>query len=94
MAEAIFNALASDAGIPYEAQSVGDAALVGEPMTPHAVEVLEEAGVYADDHRARQVKEAMLEEAYLVLAMTLQHVATKLSRFSAASPTKIHTLPG
>lgn len=42
MAEAIFNALASDADLPYEASSAG-AALVGEPIAPHARSMLEEA---------------------------------------------------
>ncbi len=94
MAEAIFNALISGSGMPYIAHSAGVAALENEPMAPYAVAVLEEAGVYANrHHRARQVNEAMLEEADLVLAMTPQHVA-KLRRLSATSPAKIHTLPG
>jgi protein-tyrosine-phosphatase len=91
MAEAIFNALASDAGVPYEARSAGTAALVGEPMTPHAAAVLEEVGVYPGKHRARQVDAAMLEGADLVLAMTPQH-ASALRRISAEG--KIHTLLG
>ena len=93
MAEAIFNALVSDMGMLYEARSTGVAALVNEPIAPHAVAVLEEAGVYTNGHRARQVNETMLEEADLVLAMTPRHVA-KLSRLSTTSLAKIHTLPG
>jgi len=91
MAEAIFNALASDAGVPYEARSAGTAALAGEPITPNAAAVLEEVGVYPGEHRARQVDAAMLEEAGLVLAMTPQH-ASALRRISAEG--KIHTLLG
>lgn len=93
MTEAIFNALASDAGMPYEARSAGVAALVGEPMAPNAVVVLEEVGVHAGEHRARQVNEPMLEEADLVLAMTPKHVAA-LQRFSAGSSEKVRTLLG
>ena len=94
MAEAIFNALAADAGVAYEARSAGVAALVGEPIAPYAGAVLEEAGIYyADGHRARQVDEAMLEEAALVLAMTPRHAAT-LRRLSATSAPKVHTLVG
>ena len=93
MAEAIFNALASDAAISYEAQSAGVAALVGEPMTPNAVTVLEEVGVYPGEHRARQVNEPMLEEADLTLAMTPKHV-TALRRFSAGTAENVHTLLG
>lgn len=93
MAEAIFNALASDARLPYEARSAGVAALVGEPIAPHAKAVLEEAGVHAGKHRARQVERAMLEEADLVLAMTPQHVAA-LHRLAGGTTKKIRTLPG
>jgi protein-tyrosine-phosphatase len=91
MAEAVFNALVSDAGMPYEARSAGTAALAGEPITPHAAAVLEEVGVYPGGHRARQVDAAMLEEADLVLAMTPQH-ASALRRISAE--VEIHTLLG
>ncbi len=93
MAEVIFNALAADTGMPYEATSAGVAALVDEPMAPNAVGVLEEAGVRAGGHRARQVDEAMLEGADLVLAMTPRQV-TKLQGLLAAPASNIHTLPG
>jgi protein-tyrosine-phosphatase len=89
MAEAIFNVLASDRSMPFEARSAGTAALVDEPMAPHAVAALEEVGVYADKHHARQVGTAMLEEADLVLAMTSQQ-AVALRRLSANSAEKVH----
>jgi len=91
MAEAIFNALIADSDMAYEAQSAGVAALVGEPMTQYAVAVLEEVGIYADRHRARQVNETMIEEADLVLAMTPRHAA-KLRDLLATSPAKVQTL--
>ena len=93
MAEAIFDALISDMGLPYETHSAGTAALVGEPIAPYARTALEEVGVYADEHRARQVEPAMLEEADLVLAMTPRHVET-LRRISRVPPDKIRTLIG
>lgn len=93
MAEAIFNALASDTRLPYEARSAGVAALVDEPMAPHAKTVLEEAGILTSGHRARQVERAMLEEADLVLAMTPHHVAT-LHRLIGGPSKKIRTLAG
>lgn len=92
MAETIFDALVSDAGISYEARSAGVAALVGEPMAPNAAAALEEVGVYAGEHHARQVIKPMLEEADLVLAMTPKHVAA-LRRLSEVSSHKIYTLP-
>ena len=92
MAQAIFNALAEDEGLPFRAESAGTAALEGEPMAPNAVAVLEEAGIYPGAHHARQVSGAMLEEAALVLAMSPRHAAT-LRRLSGESPAQIHTLP-
>ena len=93
MAEAIFDALISDRGMPYQSHSAGTAALVGEPIAPYARTALEEVGVYAEGHRARQVEPAMLEEADLVLAMTPRHVST-LRRISTVPPDKIRTLIG
>ena len=93
MAEAIFNALVSDANMTHEATSAGVAALVGEPIAPGARAVLDEAGVHAGEHRARQVDRAMLEEADLVLAMTPLHVAA-LHHLAGGPSEKIRTLPG
>ena len=92
MAEAIFNALADDAGLHIRSYSAGVAALEGEPMSSKARETLQEIGIRPGDHRARQVHEEMLETADLVLAMTPQHVA-ELRRLSAGSSHKVHTLP-
>jgi protein-tyrosine phosphatase len=92
MAQEIFNALAEDAGLPFRAESAGTAALEGAPMAEKSVAVLEEAGIYPEPHHARQVSEAMVGEAELVLAMTPQHVAT-LRRLGGNPPRGIHTLP-
>jgi protein-tyrosine phosphatase len=93
MAEAIFNVLAQEAGLPHKAHSAGVAALVGEPISPRAEAVLEEIGVSAEGHRARQVDRAMIEGSGLVLAMTPEHAAT-LDRVSGSSSAKVHTLLG
>ena len=92
MAEAIFDALISDAGMRYEVRSAGVAALVGEPIAPKAVAALEEVGVYPGHHRAKQVIKPMLEGVDLVLTMTPKHVAT-LRRLSGDSSHKTYTLP-
>jgi protein-tyrosine phosphatase len=78
MAQAIFDALAADGGLRFQAESAGTAAL-------------EEVGIYPGPHRARQVSEAMIEEAALVLAMSPRHAAT-LRRLSGESPAQILTL--
>ena len=93
MAAAIFDALAEDRGLPFRAQSAGVAALEGEPMAPNALLALEEVGIYPPEHRAREVSEAMLEEVYLVLAMSPRHVATLNKRFGSLLDDKLYTLP-
>ena len=92
MAAAMFNALAEDGALPFQSESAGTAALEGRPMAENSLAALEEAGIYPQPHRARQVSEAMIEEAELVLAMTPQHVAT-LRRLGGEPPRGIHTLP-
>src|SRR5215204_3185987 len=92
MVEAIFNALAEERGLAWRAESAGVAALVGEDITPNARSALDEVGIYANEHRARQASEEMLEEADLVLAMGPRHVATLRRRFGDLSE-RVYTLP-
>ena len=92
MAEAIFNAIAEERGLAWRAESAGVAALVGEDITPNARAALDEVGIYANEHHARQVGEEMLEEADLVLAMGPRHVATLRRRFGDLSE-RAYALP-
>ncbi|MGB3681961.1 MAG: hypothetical protein WA990_05690 [Rubrobacteraceae bacterium] len=92
-AEAIFNALAEDTGLSFRAESAGTAALAGKPMAPNAEAALIEAGIYPGNHHARQVNEAMLRGAGLVLAMTPRHVA-KLRSLYGELARETYTLPG
>src|ERR687890_1479606 len=92
MAEAIFNALAEERGLAWRAESAGVAALVGEDITPNARSALDEVGIYANEHRARQVGEEMLEETDLVLGMGPRHVVTLRRRFGGLSE-RVYTLP-
>jgi len=92
MAEAIFNALAGERGLAWRAESVGVAALVDEDLTPNARAALDEVGIYANEHRARQVSEEMLEEADLVLGMGPRHVAALRGRFGDLSE-RVYALP-
>jgi protein-tyrosine phosphatase len=92
MAEAIFNALAEDRHLHFQARSSGVAALVNEPMAPNARAALEEVGIPTGDHRARQVSESMLREADLVLALGPRHMAQLQEHYGSLSY-KVHTLP-
>ena len=92
MAEALFNALAEEGGLRWRAQSAGVAALEGEDVTPNARAALEEVGIHAGGHRARQVGRGMLEGADLVLAMGPRQVAALRRDFEDPSG-KVHALP-
>ena len=92
MAEAMFNALAEDRGFDSRAESAGVRALKDEPITPNASAALEEAGIYAGGHRARQVSETMLKEVDLVLAMEPRHVAELRRVFGDSF--EVHILSG
>jgi len=91
MAGAMFDALAEEKGLPYEAASGGVAALIDEDIAPNARIALEEVGIYAQTHHARQVSEKMLKEADLVLTMEPRHVATLRSHFGDLAG-KLYTL--
>ena len=93
MAAAIFDALAEERRLPFRAESAGVSALEGEPMAPNALLALEKVGIYPQEHRARQVSEAMLKEADLVLAMSPRHAAALNERFGSRLDNKLHTLP-
>jgi len=93
MAEAICNALAEDRGLPLRAASAGVAALAGEDMAPSSRVALEEVGIYPRGrHHARQVGEAMLREADLVLAMSPRQVAALRRRYGAPLD-RVYALP-
>ena len=93
MAEAIFNALAEEKGLGWQATSAGVAALEGEDMTPNARAALEEVGIYPEGHTARQVSEGMIEEADLVLVMSPRHIRV-LHRSFRSLAGKVYILPG
>lgn len=92
MAEAIFDALAEDVGLPFKARSAGLAALEGAPAAPRAAKTLAEIGVYINPgHAARQVSEEAVAGAELVLAMTPRQTED-LRRLFVAQAGRIHSL--
>lgn len=56
-------------GRDIRVSSAGLGALVGRPMDRNAIALLQEDGIDATEHRARQLEPSMLREADLVLAM-------------------------
>ncbi len=75
MAEAIFNDLADEAGLPFEAESAGVSAREGYDMAPYAREALSEIGVRVGGHRSRRTTERILDAADLILVMGRGHAA-------------------
>lgn len=56
-------------------ESAGLAALAGQPVDPCAGSVLEAHGLSAAEHVARQVDEAMIDAADIVLVMEKTHIS-------------------
>lgn len=81
MAEAMFNVLAGEQGLPYRAESAGITDFGSSPMSSNAREVLGEAGIPVGDHRARVVTEDTFWEARLALVMGPRHAAELSRRF-------------
>lgn len=61
-------------GRDIRVSSAGLGALVGHPIDDHARKLLEQQGIHADGHRARQLEPSMLREADLVLGMERAHL--------------------
>jgi protein-tyrosine-phosphatase len=73
MAEAITRVHAAERGMDVEVSSAGTHAET--TITPHAAAVLRTRGIETEGRRAIQLTAELLEEADLVLAMRLEHVA-------------------
>lgn len=64
--------------------SAGTAALTDYPADPFAVQVMAQKGIDISTHRARQVDEAMLYNADLVVVMERNHLDWIEANFPAA----------
>jgi protein-tyrosine-phosphatase len=71
--------------------SAGLAALPGGGASPQAVSVLKERGIDLSSHRSRQITPGDIEEASLVLTMTVFH-RDSLRRAVPEAAEKIYTL--
>jgi len=60
-------------GTGWTAESAGVMAGVGSGASPEAIEAMKELGIDISSHRSRQVTEAMVAEASVILAMTEGH---------------------
>ena len=108
MAAAVLNHLSRPRGVcsmgedaprlHYVATSAGLFAAEGDPISPHAVAALREAGVIPTPqndypaHRARLVSEQLVREADLVVGLSASHAMQLIQRFPEAAD-KITALP-
>ncbi|MCX7515045.1 low molecular weight protein-tyrosine-phosphatase [Frateuria sp. STR12] len=72
VAEFLFRRELGERGIRVGSAGLG--ALVGHPMDENAAALLEDGGIDASGHRARQLEASMLREADLILAMERRHL--------------------
>lgn len=77
MAEALLREALAEKGVAVT--SAGLNALVGHPADPLATALMAERGLDIAGHRARQLDDAMLREADLILVMDRGHVARMLT---------------
>ena len=68
-----------------EVTSAGTYGLVGHPIEPDALSVLDELGVVPDEFAARELAKELLEESDLVLTATREHRAAAVSMLPRAS---------
>jgi protein-tyrosine-phosphatase len=69
----------------------GTHAPVGSPASREAVKALKEVGIDLRPHRSRQLTDALVDEADLIVVMTEGHRQICLERFPAAAD-KVHVL--
>ncbi|KYH33626.1 MAG: protein arginine phosphatase [Moorella sp. (in: firmicutes)] len=73
MAAAIASHIKEERGLDIEIASAGLAAREGDPATPQAIQAVAAMGIDLQDHRARQVTGALVDDAGLILTMTRSH---------------------
>lgn len=93
MAAALFNARARRNGEEhlYYASSAGTWALEDAPASTHAIQVMAQRGIDLTDHRGRTVTRTLLDQADVVIVMTMSHRDALVSEFPYARA-KIHLM--
>lgn len=75
MAEGILNSILRDRGVDnIVVSSAGTGAMDDLPATPYAVEAARLWGIDISGHRSRELREDMIRNADLILAMAPEHV--------------------
>lgn len=93
MAEALMNHLLSEAGLEgeYFASSAGTAACPGMPASHNALQAMGELCIDMSRHTSGGIGDDLIDNAYLILAMTASH-KNYLLQMRADAESKIYTL--
>lgn len=78
MAMAIFNSLAKNSGLDWQADSAGLAAY-GDPINENSVKALAKIGIHFSNYTSKSLNFYMIDEAELIVVMTQSHLNTLLS---------------
>lgn len=73
MAEAIFNALAKEKGLDWQAESAGFAAVGDRPASENAIQAVAEIGLDLSMHKTRFLPAVDLNEFSLFVGLTDEH---------------------
>ena len=90
MAEAFFNLIAQERGLPMRAVSAG-LSVSADKVSKYAIKAAAEYGVDLSPHRPRPVMDELINEVDLILTMTEHHKVRICERFPSAQ-SKTETL--
>ena len=85
MAEAVFNSLCQDRGLPYVAESAGVCTLTGLPMSENSAECLREQGIDPSYFTSTSVEDVDMESMVHFFVMSDDHMSVLMSAFGVES---------
>jgi protein-tyrosine phosphatase len=91
MAAALLEQRLSRRSVPFAVGSAGIAALVGQPVQPHALALMQERGIDLSGHRARQLTAEMASAFDLILVME-EAQRREVERIFPAGRGRIHRI--
>jgi protein-tyrosine-phosphatase len=93
MAAALFSAKVEAVGDAekYRVESAGTWALVNQPASDYAVEMMSRRGLSLKEHSARTITNEMIDDAALIIVMTRDHQQAIAAEFPQARA-KIHLM--
>lgn len=81
MAEYLFKAKVADQAQPWQVESAGTWAALGQPTTTAVKQTLDEFGIQVDAHRSQPVTTELLEKFNLILVMAANHKEALTAEF-------------